>query len=215
MDNMSIRQQIIDELEFEPSVDAARIAVAVTDGIATLAGSVGSYAEKVAAEQAALRVKGVRGVAQEIKVVFPDARKTGDEEIARRAIDIIDWDASLPSDKVKVKVQAGWLTLTGDVEWQYQKTGAENAVRKLTGITGISNQITVRPAISAGDIRARIEDALKRNASIEAGAIRVAVAGNAVTLEGRVHAWSERSAAEQAAWSAPGVMSVSDHLVVA
>jgi len=215
MDNNFIRQQILDELEFDPSIDAAKIAVAVSDGIATLAGTVPSYAEKVAAEQAALRVKGVRAVAQEIKVVSADAKKTGDGDIARRAVDILDWDTSIPAGKVKVEVQNGWLTLSGQVEWQYQKVSAENAVRKLSGVTGISNQITVKPSVSVGDIKTRIEEALKRSAAIEAEAIRVAVSGNAVTLEGRVHAWSERTVAEQAAWSAPGVMSVSDHLVVA
>lgn len=215
MDDLYLRQEVLDELEFDPSLDAAKIAVAVSNGIVTLAGTTHSYAEKVAAEHAALRVKGVRGVAQEIKVVYPEDKKTGDDEIARRAVNILDWDTSIPAGKVKVKVQNGWLTLTGDVLWQYQKAAAEIAVRKLSGITGISNQIMVQPIVNAADIKTRIEDALKRNATIEADAIRVRVSGGAVTLEGKVHAWSERGIVEHAAWSAPGVVSVADNLMIA
>ena len=215
MDDLYLRQEILDELEFDPSLDAASIAVAVQNGIVTLAGAVGSYAEKVAAREAVLRVKGVRGVAQEIKVVYPEDKKTGDDEIARRAINIIDWDTSIPSGKVQVTIQNGWLTLTGDVMWQYQKSAAEAAVRKLSGLTGISNQITVQPGVSAADIKTRIEEALKRNAAVEANSIHVQVIGGAVTLEGKVNAWSERGVAEHAAWSAPGVQSVVDHLLIA
>ncbi len=215
MDDLSLRQEILDELEFDPSIDAASIAVAVENGIATLAGSVGSYAEKVAAEQAALRVKGVRGVAQEIKVVYPTDKKTGDNEIAQRAANVIEWNTAIPKGRVKVKVQDGWVFLTGDVEWQFQKLAAETAVRKLTGVTGISNQVTVKPAVNASNIKTHIQDALKRYAELEAGAIQVKVSGNSVTLEGQVHAWTERNAAARAAWSVPGVASVADHLVVA
>lgn len=215
MDEIILRQEVQDELDFDPSLDAASIAVAVKGGIVTLTGNVTRYADKVAAEQAAFRVKGVRGVAQDIKVVHPADKKTGDDEIAQRAVSILDWDTSIPAGKVKVKVANGWLTLTGEVPWQYQKTSAETAVRKLTGVTGISNQITVQPDVSAYGIKSRIEAALKRNATIEANAIRVEVSGGAVTLEGKVHAWNERTAAERAAWSAPGVQSVADHLMIA
>jgi len=215
MTDKEIQQAVLRELDYEPQVRSTEIGVAVKDGIVTLAGTVGSYSEKVAAKEAALRVKGVRGIAQEIKVVYPEDKKTGDDEIARRAINIIDWDTSIPSGKVRVTVQNGWLTLTGDVMWQYQKSAAEMAVRKLSGVTGITNQITVQPGVSAADIKTRIEEALKRNAAIEANAIRVQVTGGAVTLEGKVHAWSERGVAEHAAWSAPGVQSVVDHLLIA
>lgn len=215
MDDLTLRQEILDELEFDPSVDAASVAVAVKNGIATLAGSVGSYAEKVAAEQAALRVKGVRGVAEELKVVYPTDKKTGDTEVAQRAANVVEWNTSIPKGRVKVKVQDGWVNLTGDVEWQFQKVAAENAVRKLTGVTGISNQIKVKPTVNATNIKTHIQDALKRYAELEADAIRVEVSGNSVTLEGQVHAWTERNAAARAAWSVPGVISVADRLVVA
>ncbi|HWU49644.1 MAG TPA: BON domain-containing protein [Asticcacaulis sp.] len=212
--DIDLRQKILDELEFDPRLDAAAIGVSVRDGVATLSGRVASYAEKIAAEQATLRIKGVRGVAQEIHVVFPSDKKTGDDDLARRAIQIIDWDTTVP-DTIKVKVQDGWVTLSGQVNWQFQRVNAENAVRKLSGVAGLTNQITVRPSVSAADIKTRIEDALKRNAALEAENIRVQVAGGQVSLEGRVHAWSERYAAEQAAWSAQGVTTVNDRLVVA
>lgn len=216
MDDLEIRQKVVDELDFEPSLDAASIGVAVDAGIVTLTGTVRSYAEKVSAEQAALRVKGVRGIAEKIKVNYPFQKKTGDSELAQRAINVLAWDTTIPDEAVKVKVQDGWLTLTGEVQWQYQKMAAETAVRKLSGVTGLSNQISVKqPSVSVSDIKKRIEEALKRDAELEAHNIHVNVANNVVTLEGRIHNWNERYAAERAAWSAPGVMSVADRLVLA
>ena len=216
MNDTEIRQKVVDELDFEPSLDAASIGVAVDAGIVTLTGTVRSYAEKVSAEQAALRVKGVRGIAEQIKVSYPSQKKTGDNELAQRAINVLAWDTTIPDEAVKVKVQDGWLTLTGEVQWQYQKVAAETALRKLSGVTGLSNQIAVKqPSVSVADIKKRIEDALKRDAELEAHNIHVNVANNVVTLEGRIHNWNERYAAERAAWSAPGVMSVADRLVLA
>jgi osmotically-inducible protein OsmY len=214
MSDISIRQYVIDELNFEPRVEAAHIGVAVNNGIVTLSGHVGSYAEKVAAERAAKRVKGVLGIAQEIEVRYPSDKKSSDEEIAERAIKIIAWDVALPAGKVKVKVEKGVLTLTGEVEWNYQRAAAAEAVRKLSGVIGVVNDVTVRPRAEAGDIQRRIEEALKRNASVDAHAIRVLVRGGKVTLEGRVHAWQERTAAANAAWSAPGVTTVEAHLLI-
>jgi osmotically-inducible protein OsmY len=215
MSDLSLRQDVMDELEFEPSINAASIGVVVENGIVTLTGHVGSYVEKVAAERAVQRVKGVHGVAQEIEVRRPEDKKSADDEIAKRAVKIIAWDSTIPEDKIQVKVQHGWITLTGEVEWYYQRVSAENAVRKLSGVIGVTNMISVRPHIDASDIRQRIEDALRRNAAIEAGAIRVAVSGGKVTLEGRVHTWHERGVAERAAWAAPGVSVVEDHLTIA
>jgi osmotically-inducible protein OsmY len=214
MSDISLRQNIVDELEFEPSVDAANIGVAVDDGIATLTGHVSSYFEKVTVERVVQRVKGVRGIAEEIEVRFPGAKKTADDEIAKRALNIIDWDVTIPDDKVKIKVQNGWITLSGEVDWNYQKLGAENAVRKLSGVSGVSNLITVRPRVNTFDVKLRIDDALRRSAEIEATSVRVNVSGAKVTLEGRVHSWHERSVAERAAWASPGVGSVEDRLVV-
>jgi osmotically-inducible protein OsmY len=212
--DISLRQNILDELEFEPSVDAAHIGVAIDDGVATLTGHVSSYSEKVTAERVIQRVKGVRGIAQEIEVRYPGAKKTADDEIAKRALNIISWSVTVPEDKVKITVSKGWVTLSGEVEWNYQKVDAENAVRKLSGVVAVSNLITVRPRVSIFDVKLRIEDALKRSAEIEATGVRVNVSGAKVTLEGNVHSWYERGVAERAAWAIPGVGTVEDRLVV-
>jgi osmotically-inducible protein OsmY len=215
MSDVSLRQNVLDELEFDPSVDAAKIGVVVDKGVVTLTGHVGSYAEKVAAERIVQRVIGVRGIAEEIEVRYPSEKKDNDDEIAGRAAKILDWDATIPPDKVKVKVEKGWVTLNGEVEWQYQRVAAEMAVRKLSGVLGVTNIIAVRPRVDAANVKHRIEEALKRNAELEAGGIRVAVAGGKVTLEGKVRAWHERGVAERAAWAAPGVNAVEDRLIVA
>ena len=214
MSDISLRQYILDELEFEPSVNAAHIGVATENGVVTLTGHVGSYAEKIAAERVVQRIKGVRAIAQEIDVRYPDAKKTADDEIAKRALSIISWDTTIPTDDVKVKVQNGWITLSGEVEWNYQRTAAEEAVRKLSGVVGVSNLVGVRPRVDGSDVKIRIEEALRRNAEIEAEGVRVAVSGATVTLEGTVASWRERSVAEQAAWAIPGVGVVEDRLVV-
>lgn len=215
MDNLSLRDQVLSELEFEPSVNASHIGVAVENGVVTLTGHVGSYAEKLAAERIVQRLKGVRAIAQEIEVRFPADKKTDDDEIAQRALKILTWDTTIPDDKVKIKVQKGWITLTGEVDWYYQRSAVETAVRKLSGVTGITNSITVKPKVQAGDIKQRIENALKRNAELEAEKIHVLVSGGHVTLEGKIKAWHERTVAEQAAWAAPGVVAVVDHLAMA
>jgi osmotically-inducible protein OsmY len=209
-----LRQYVIDELDFDPSFDSANVGVAVENGVVTLTGHVGSYAEKIAAEKAAQRVKGVHAVAQEIEVRYPEQKKTADDQIAERAVAIIGWDAMVPVDAVMVKVQKGWVTLTGNVEWQYQRTAAESAIRRLSGVIGVTNLIEMKPRIQPQNIKAKIMEALKRNAELEADAIRVTVKDDKVTLEGRVKAWFERGIAERAAWSAPGVKSVEDRLSI-
>lgn len=215
MSDSTLRQDIIDELDFEPSVDAADIGVAVENGVVTLTGHVSTYAQKVAVEDVVRHVKGVRGIAQAIEVRPFGTHRTADDEIAKRAINTISWNTSVPDDAVQVKVQNGWLTLSGKVEWQYQKTAAADAVRGLAGVVSVTNEIEVKPHASAFDVKKRIEDALKRNAEVEAKAINVSVLDGKVTLDGRVSLWSERSAAERAAWSAPGVSSVVDRIRVA
>lgn len=214
MDDSILRQMIIDELEYEPSVDAAHIGVAVEKGVVTLTGHVESYAAKAAAEEAVRRVRGVQAIAQEIEVRYLGAKKTADDEIARRAIDILAWDVSVPNDRIQVKVQQGWVTLSGEVDWYYQKQAAEHAVRKLSGVVGVDNTIRLKPVAQMADVKRRIEDALKRNAVLEANNIRVSVAEGKVTLEGKIKAWYERQVAAQAAWAAPGVRTVEDHLQV-
>ncbi len=214
MSDMSLRQNVLDELEFDPAVDATKIGVAVDKGVVTLSGHVGSYAEKIAAERIVQRVKGVRGVAQEIEVRYPNEHRNADDEIAQRAAKILEWDSTVPPGKIKVKVEKGWITLSGEAEWQFQRRAAEAAVRKLSGVSGVMNMVTVRPRVDAINVKHRIEDALKRSAEVEADAIRVAVAGGRVTLEGKVRAWRARNVAEQAAWAAPGVVAVEDRLTI-
>lgn len=214
MDDKVLRQNIIDELDFEPSINAANIGVTVEKGVVTLSGHVGSYVEKIAAERLVEKVKGVRAIAQEIEVRYPDQPKRSDDEIAQRALNILHWSVHVPEGAIHVKVQKGWITLTGTVEWQYQRHAAESAVRKLTGIVGVSNLIEINPRVQADDIRRKIVDSLKRNAEIEADSIRVVVEDDKVTLEGKVKAWYERNLAERAAWAAPGVKEVEDRLTI-
>jgi osmotically-inducible protein OsmY len=215
MSDSSLRQDIIDELDFEPSIDAADIGVAVEDGVATLTGHVPTYAQKITVEDVVRRVKGVKGIAQQIEVRPFGTNRMADDEIAKRALSTISWNTAIPDDAVQVKVQEGWVTLTGKVEWQYQKTAAADAVRDLAGVVGVTNRIEIASRASAFDVKKRIEDALKRNAEIEAQAIRVNVLdGGKITLDGKVHAWSERRAAERAAWSAPGVKVVDDRITI-
>jgi len=216
MDDKQLRQNIIDELEFEPSIDAEDIGVAVSNGVVTLSGHVSSYAQKIAVQQAVQRVKGVQAIAQEIEVRYPGEKKTADDEIAKRALNILKWDAVIPENAVKVTVQKGWVSLTGEVDWQFQKKAAEDAIRKLSGVTGVSNSITIKPRVSASDIKRKIEEALARNARVEARAIRVNVSdGSKVRLEGSVDSWDDRYVVENAAWSVPGVQSVDDRLAIA
>jgi osmotically-inducible protein OsmY len=214
MNDKILRQRIIDELDFDPSVESAHIGVAVADGVVTLTGYVKSYAEKIAAERAVKRVKGVKAIAEEIEVRFLSDRKTADDQIAKRALDIIAWDTTVPDDRVQVKVQNGWVTLSGEVEWQYQRDSAERVVRRLSGVVGISNSILVRPRVAASDVKHRIEDALKRSADLEADRITVRTDGGKVILEGRVSAWYERDLAERTAWAATGVTAVDDRITI-
>ena len=214
MDNKRLRQAVMDELEFDPRIDAANIGVAVDDGIVTLSGHVGSYVEKVAAEKAARRIKGVRALAEELEVRYPNDKKTADDEIAKRAIKILEWYDLIPKHAIQVTVQRGLVVLSGEVRWQYQKKWAEQAVRKLSGITGVINNIVIKPAVYQSDIQKEIEEALARHAEIEAQDIRVTVREGNVSLEGKVDSWEERRAVENAAWSVAGVQAVDDRLTI-
>lgn len=214
MNDRILRQHILHELEFEPGLNAENIGVAVKDGVVSLTGHVGSHAEKVITELAVSRVKGVRAIAQELQVRLPSNVKTHDDQIARRALKIIAWDTTLPDDSVQVKVENGWVTLSGDVDWQYHRLGAEQAVRKLSGVVGVTNLIKLTPCAAGPDVIHRIEQALKRNAEVDARRIQVAVAGGKVKLSGSVHALHEKQMAEQAAWSARGVTEVENRIVI-
>ena len=214
MSDLQLRQDVLDELEFEPSVNAAHIGVAANKGVVTLTGFVTSYAEKAAAERATRRVKGVKAIAEEIEVRLPSHTKRADDEIAARAVDILKWQVGLPADRIKVKVEKGGVTLTGEVDWQFQRTDAEYAVHKLTGVTHVANQIRVASAVHASEIREKIQKALQRSAEVEASRITVQTEGGRVVLSGKVRAWYERDIAERAAWSAPGVTEVQDQLTI-
>lgn len=214
MDDLSLRRAVEEELEFDPAIEAANIGVTVENGVVTLTGHVNSYAEKIAAEHAAAGVEGVRGIAQELAVRYPNHKRTADDEIAQRALRIIDWDAALPDGGVKVRVQNGVVTLSGEVEWGYQRAAAEQAVRRLSGVVGINNAITVRPRAETSDVRERIERALVRNAELAAEGIHVEVKDGRVKLWGKVRSWSQRGLAERTAWAAPGIREVEDHLTI-
>ena len=209
-----LRTDIERALDFEPSIDAAGIGVAVKDGVATLTGHVASYVEKVTAERVVGRVKHLRAIAEDIEVRLPFDMKFEDDEIARRAADVLAWSIYLPADSVRVKVEKGWVTLTGTVKWQYQKQAVENAVHGLGGVIFVSNHIKIEPRVTTADVHARITQAYQRNAAFESSGIKVFVEGGKITLNGRVGAWHERRTAEDAAWAVPGVSEVVDNLSV-
>jgi len=214
MDDKILRQHIIDALDWEPAVDSANIGVAVNKGIVTLTGHVPSYAQVFAAERAVKHVKGVQGIAQEMEVRFAGAPAHSDEDIAGRAVAMLKWSIVVPKDAVKVKVAKGWITLSGEVEWDFQRRAAETNLHGLAGVMGVINLIQVKPNTTAGDVTKGIEAAFKRDADLEAHRIKVSVTDGKVRLEGAVHSWRERDAADRAAWAAPGVRTVEDHILI-
>ena len=217
-DDLTLQAMVMAELEWEPSFDAAHVGVTAKNGVVTLSGFVDSYVAKSAAERAAARVQGVKAIAEEIEVRLPSHQKHADDEIAERAVRILNWDIEVPHDRIHVKVEHGVVTLTGDVSYQFQRAAAESAVRRLGGTRGVINLIRVVPAagppMDPDVVQQRIENALRRNAEVEASRIDVGVDGGKVTLRGQVRTWFERSVAEHAAWGAPGVTEVKDELRV-
>lgn len=215
MNDLDLRDLVLEELEFKPDINAASIGVTVQDGVVTLSGHVNSYAQKVSAERTVKAMKGVRGLAEEIEVRLNKLEGTADDTIASRALNIIAWSSDANVEGIKVTVQKGTVTLEGQLDWQYQKEVIEQAIWRLSGVVGVHNRITLKARADAVDIKRHIEDALKRSAEIQAEGIRVTVNGGVVKLEGKVHLLREREVVERAAWSVPGVSKVEDYLLIA
>jgi osmotically-inducible protein OsmY len=209
-----LQQDVMDELQWEPRVDHANIGVAAKDGVVTLSGFVGNYSAKIAAEKAARRVKGVRGLAEEIEVRFASDPKTSDPEIAKRIADMFDWSVTIPRDKVQVKVEHGWVTLSGTVDYHFHRQSAKDLASRISGVKGVTNLVEVKTSPSPSDVKDRIVAAFKRNADLDASTITVVADGGTVRLGGKVHAWYERQIAERAAWAAPGVNHIEDNIAV-
>ena len=210
--DLEIQRDVLEELKWDAQLQPNEIGVSVKDGVVTLTGWVDSYLKKWAAEEAAHRVAGVKAVANDIEVKLATERT--DADIAAAAVRALESDAAIPADKIEVTVSKGWITLKGEVEWRYQKEDAERVVRRLAGVKGVTNLIVVKPHSTPVEIKKKIEDALIRNAQLDAERITVEVRGSKVTLRGTVRAWSEREEAERVAWSAPGITSVENQILV-
>ena len=209
-----IERDVREELQWGPDLNAEDIAVSVKDGVVTLAGFTRSYTDRLEAELAAKRVAGVHAIANDIEVRLPAIDQRPDPDIARDAVAALKSQLPISHDKIKVIVKDGWITLEGTAEWQYQKTTAESAVRKIKGAKGVTNVIQLKPAVQPTDIQRKIQQAFKRSAEVDADRITVEAKGSEVILKGTVRSWIEREEAERVAWSAPGVTHVEDRIVV-
>ena len=210
-----IKRDVEDELQWDPDIDPTDIAVAVKDGVVTLTGFARSYAQTFEAEAAAKRVAGVVGVANDLEVRLPSIDERPDPEIARDAVHALKTRLPLAADNIKVIVKKGWITLEGEVEWNYQRETAENAVRWIKGVNGVSNLIQVKPRVAPTEIRQKIAEAFRRSAALDANRITVETKGSEVILKGTVRSWAERQEAERVAWAAPGVTKVENRIAIA
>lgn len=208
-----IQQDVINEIKWDPSVTSSQVSVSTNDGIVTLRGSVPHYYEKTLAESAAQRVGGVRAVADEIEVNLMGSYNRSDEQIAESALTALEWSYAVPKD-IKITIEKGWITLTGQVEWDFQRNAAKDAISQLMGVCGVTNNISIKSKTLPSDVKARIEEALKRSAESEGRKITVTVHGDKATLTGNVHSFSELEVARHAAWMAPGIMFVENNLKI-
>jgi osmotically-inducible protein OsmY len=210
-----LQSDVMDELQWDPKLNAAEIGVSVKGSIVTLSGHVDSYTEKLAAEEAAKRVKDVKGIVEEITVqLLHDGQRT-DQELAAATLNALRWNSAIPDQNIKVEVENGWVTLEGHVDWQFQKDAAINAVKDIIGLKGVTNILNIQPRVNIPVIRDTIKKALERSADVEADKIQIETSGSKVILRGKARSWTERNEVERAAWSAPGVAEVEDDLVIA
>lgn len=213
--NTKLQKAVLAELEWDPRLDASNVGVATVDGIVTLTGQVKTYPERVSAEEAVKRVSGAKGVANDIKVSLPGSLQLSDTQLAQDAIQALERDVMVPHDRVTVRVSEGWLTLEGELEWEYQRNAAERAVHNLRGLRGCINDIALKPKVTASQVKERIEQALRRRVELDTRQLTVLVEGNKVTLKGAVHTWREHDDAVSAAWDTTGVSAVRDELTIA
>jgi osmotically-inducible protein OsmY len=212
--NKDLRSRVLDELDWEPSLDAAAIGIAVKEGVVTLSGHVPTYVQRRAAERTVMRLSGVRGVANEIRVRLSAEHERSDTDLVQAAIEAIERNIQIPADRVTVTVEDAWVTLDGVVHWDYQRRRAERAVRYLMGVKGVNNHLQVKERSTPGDLRARIKRALERRIDEEARRVTVSVDGDTVTLTGTVASWTDRADIENAVWAAPGISMVENRLKV-
>lgn len=212
--DVEIQKDVMDELYWEPSLSSGEIGVSVKNGIVTLSGTVDSYMKKVAAENAAKRVAGVKAVAEDIEISYTPQGKRSDTAIAEAVVNALKWHSAMQENKIKVKVDNGRVTLEGDVEWEFQRNSARYMVENLQGVTGINNLIKIKPSAKNVDVARKINEAFHRSATIDSGKIKVGVNGSKVTLSGKVRSYAEKRDAENAAWKAPGVMEIENKLEI-
>jgi len=214
IDDSEIRRKVIAELDWDSSIDSSAVGVAVKDGVVTLSGSIANYWQKKEAERVVKRVAGVKAVAEDLTIKLPGTATRSDVDIAQSVVSGLRFNVAVPRDRIQVTVEDSWVTLEGEVEWQYQKSAAENAIKHLMGVKGVTNSISIKPRVSAADVKAKIEGAFARRAQLDANQIRVESSDNKVILRGSVRSWDEKEQAEQAAWAAPGVTKVENNVIV-
>lgn len=212
--DLQIQRDVIEELKWDPALNASEIGVAVINGVVTLSGYVDTFREKRSAENAALRITGVKAVAEDIVVKLVAEDKKNDTDIAKAIINALDWHSAIQNEKIKIKVESGWVTLEGEVEWKYQKDAIKTTVESIYGVTGISDLIIVSPKVSVQDVKKKIKEALHRSATVDSERIQIEMVGNKVLLKGKVRSYAEKMDAEYAAWALPGVESVKNELEI-